>query len=83
MMINHEAFHMDTDIPHALNEAGWEVFCFTYLSTQQNAERYSQVHSPVIFNITEDLVETRLTVGAFCCHSTNHLVLSFFSLVFP
>lgn len=63
-MINHEAFHMDTDIPHALNEAGWEI-CFTYLSTQKNAERYPQVHSTVIFDITKDLIETRLTVGAF------------------
>lgn len=64
-MINHEAFHMDADIPHALNEAGWEIFCFTYLSTQQTAERYPQVHSPVILNITADLAETRLTVEAF------------------
>lgn len=64
MMITHEAFHMDTDIPHALNEAGWEI-CFTYLSTQKNAERYPQVHSTVIFNIPEDLIETRLTVGTF------------------
>lgn len=64
-MINREAFHMDTDIPHALNEAGWEIFCFTYLSTQQIAERYPEVHSPVIANITADLVETRLSAEAF------------------
>lgn len=63
-MINHEAFHMDTDIPHALNEAGWEI-CFTYLSTQKNAKRYPQVHSTVIFDIAKDLIEARLTVGAF------------------
>lgn len=24
-MINHETSHMGTDIPHALNEAGWET----------------------------------------------------------
>lgn len=47
-MINHETSHMGTDIPHALNEAGWENLCSTHFLTQQTAGKYPQVHSPMV-----------------------------------